>query len=93
MASQEEPPQNDVIFTANGLRDGRVVWLARAGQWVTDIAAAEPFPAAATAVGQALAKAAEAQQLVVGAYAVELAAPGRPVRFRERLRAAGPSVA
>ena len=84
-----------VVFTANRLRDGRVVWLGAEGRWLEAVAAATPFPPDAAAEGLALAQQGERQQLVVGAYAVEVGLTGAgpvPLSFRERLRVEGPSV-
>lgn len=96
MTAKPKPATAPSVFTANRLRDGRVVWLAAGGAWSTDVAAAEAFPPDRLAVGEALAQRAEAAQQVVGAYAVavSLSAAGPvPVKFRERLRASGPSIA
>ena len=90
------PVTHPVVFTANRLRDGRVVWLTAAGEWSERIAAAACFPPDTTEAAQALAKQGEQRQEVVGAYAVEVsqqAGTPRPLKFRERLRIAGPSVA
>lgn len=83
------------VFTANRLRDGRVVWLAEAGTWVESVAAAKTFPAETAEAGLAAAQAGERAQQVVGAYGIEVmlqAGQPVPVKFRERLRAQGPSV-
>ena len=82
-----------VVFTANRLRDGRVVWLGVAG-WVEQARQARLFAPEAKQEGEAAARAAEAAQLVVGAYAVPSAAGADgPVLLaqRERIRALGPS--
>lgn len=85
------PATAPVVVTANDLRTGRVVWLADAG-WTGDVAGARVFPAGEAAAALALGQAAEKARIVVGAYAVEVAAGPVPLKFRERLRAAGPSV-
>ncbi|TCZ63081.1 DUF2849 domain-containing protein [Roseicella aquatilis] len=85
-----------MVFTANRLRDGRVVWLAAGGAWAGRLAEARVFPPEEAAAGLALAQAGERAQQVVGAYGTEVALRGGlpvPVKFRERLRAQGPSVA
>jgi hypothetical protein len=93
MAEQTTTQPEIVLFTANLLREGRVAWLAADGAWVTAITEARRFDAVSRPAGEALARAAEAAQQVVGAYAVPVAPEsGQPVRFREQLRAAGPSV-
>ena len=94
-AAKSKPLTVPVVFTANRLLDGRVAWLGAAG-WVGTVGAARAFAPEAAAEGAALARAGEAAQLVVGAYPVEVALTPegpRPLRFREILRAAGPSVA
>ena len=83
-----------MVFTANRLRDGRVVWLGAEGAWVEAVAAATPFAPEAEPEGLALAQQGERRQLVVGVYAVEVAlgaAGPVPLKFRERLRVDGPS--
>jgi sulfite reductase (NADPH) hemoprotein beta-component len=90
------PATAPVVFTANRLRDGRVVWLGAEGCWVESLAAARVFPAEATAEGLALAQQGERRQQVVGVYGVEVRSAAdapEPLKFRERLRAAGPSIA
>jgi hypothetical protein len=82
-------------LTANRLRDGEVVYW-RAGQWLTGLAAADVFPEAAQA-DAALAAADESVRgrLVVNPYLFEVreeAGTVRPVKEREIIRAAGPTV-
>src|SRR3954468_8976796 len=87
--AKPKPATAPMVFTANRLRDGRVVWLAGAGNWVDEVTGARIFPPAEAAEGQALAHQGERAQHVVGAYGVEVALQaGRPVpvKFRERLR-------
>jgi sulfite reductase (NADPH) hemoprotein beta-component len=97
--AKPKPATAPMVFTANRLRDGRVVWLAEAGgssiAWAESVTEARVFPPAEAAAGQALAQQGERAQQVVGAYGIEVALQsGRPVpvKFRERLRAQGPSV-
>lgn len=94
--AKAKPATAPMVFTANRLRDGRVVWLAGAADaWVDSIAEARVFPPEEAATGLALAQAGERAQQVVGTYGVEVALQaGRPVplKFRERLRVQGPSV-
>jgi Protein of unknown function (DUF2849) len=90
-----KPVTAPTVFTANRLRDGRVVWLAAGGAWVEEIGAAAVFTPAEAAEGLARAQLGEAQQLVVGVYGVEVslqAGKPVPVKFREQLRVRGPSV-
>ncbi len=93
--AKAKPATAPMVFTANRLRDGRVVWLAAAGCWAETVAEAKVFPPAEAAAGLALAQQGERDQQVVGAYGAEVAVEGGipvPVKFRERLRAKGPSV-
>ena len=84
------------VLTANRLLDGEVVYLAADGAWVEDLDAAAIL--ATKAEGEAaLAKGlhAEENQQVVHAYVfdvVNAVAPLRPVKQREIIRAAGPTV-
>jgi Protein of unknown function (DUF2849) len=85
------------ILTANRLNDGAVVYLDRSGEWTRDLdraagAADEPAAGALLAAGER----AVAQRLVVAPYLIEVETGKdglRPLRYRERLRALGPSVA
>ncbi len=81
-----------LVVTANRLRDGRVVWLAEGGRWAEHLAEARVFLGEASDAGLAEADAAERAQLIVGPYLVEVGADTVPLRARERLRAAGPSI-
>ncbi len=78
------------IATANRLCDGRVVYLGDDGAWT-------PWLDRGRVVhGQAaeaeLLTAAGAAAEVVEAYLIELGERAQPLRLRERIRAAGPSV-
>jgi hypothetical protein len=85
------------VLTANRLRDGAVVFLAADGRWAPRIgnARAEAEPQALAAL-EVAGRAAVADRTVVEPYliAVERTAAGaiRALRYRERLRAQGPSV-
>jgi len=90
------PVTAPTVFTANRLRDGRVVWLGAGESWVEEIAAARVFAPQEAVAGLALAQRGEAEQRVVGVYGVEVSIQaGKPVptKFREQLRMRGPSVA
>ena len=85
----------DQILTANRLRDGDVVYW-RAGDWVEDLQAADCF-ADKAAAERALQDAAAfvAGRIVVSPYLFEVRHEDgrfRPVKERELIRAAGPSV-
>lgn len=89
------PVTAPTVFTANRLRDGRVVWLAAGDAWVEEIGAAAVFAPEEAEAGLKRAQRGEAQQHVVGVYGVEVSVQaGKPVptKFREQLRVRGPSV-
>jgi sulfite reductase (NADPH) hemoprotein beta-component len=93
--AKAKPATAPQVFTANRLRDGRVVWLAAAGGWVDSVAEAHVFPPEEAAAGLALAQQGERSQQVVGTYGIDVSVQAGlpvPVKFRERLRAQGPSV-
>jgi|APTNR8051073442_1049403.scaffolds.fasta_scaffold00410_7 hypothetical protein len=81
------------VLTANRLSDGAVVFLDAEGRWSERIAAAR---VAEKADAQALTNAGEATAAeVVAPYLIDvtLEAEGpRPLRYRERIRAFGPSI-
>ncbi|MBP6012378.1 MAG: DUF2849 domain-containing protein [Alphaproteobacteria bacterium] len=81
------------VLTANRLLDGEVVYLAGDGAWVESIAAAQVL--ATPAHGEAaLAKGVEAERNlhVVHAYLFDVTQQLKPVKMREIIRAAGPTV-
>lgn len=85
------------VITANRLFDGAVVYLSPKGDWVQQIEAAavadnELAAAALTATGERSVQ----EQHVVAPYLIEVenTVQGvRPKRYREQLRASGPSIA
>lgn len=84
------------IVTANRLGDGLVVYLTGDGDWTTRLAgAAVGADAAASAALLATGEAAAAAQIVVEPYLIDVV-PGDgsivPARYRELIRASGPSV-
>jgi uncharacterized protein DUF2849 len=87
--------QADQILTANRLREGDVVYWA-AGQWVTALSEAQVFQDDAAAKAALNAAAASVQdRTVVNPYLFDVrleAGVLRPVKEREIIRAAGPSV-
>lgn len=86
----------DSIITANSLGDGLVVFLAGDGGWTHSLDAARVIAPDALADALAYAKAQHDARIVVEPYEIEVVLEaGRPVpvRLRERIRAAGPTVA
>jgi Protein of unknown function (DUF2849) len=81
------------ILTANRLADGEVVYLAAEGVWVEDLSLAHGITSAEEGK-TALQKGAEAERelYVVNAYLLDMAPAGSPVKMREIIRAAGPTV-
>jgi len=98
MAVKPNKLQNaQVVFTANRLHDGRVIWLQSLNPkpvWSESIAEAQVFPGSDLAAAEAAGVAGEQAQFLVGAYAVAVdLIDGLPVptRVREQIRVAGPS--
>lgn len=83
-------------LTANRLIDGEVVWLGRSGTWVETLAAARLLETPeAIAEAEAAGAEAEAARLIVEPYLIDLVREEGeivPVRFREKIRARGPTV-
>lgn len=84
------------ILAANRLIDGIAVWLGPDGTWVDDINGADVVadPAAADAL-LAIAREAVAANIIVEPELIDVDLAGgevRPLRLRERIRAAGPSI-
>ena len=84
------------VVTGNRLADGAVIFLGPDGAWTTDIDAARVADREAEAkVLEDLAIAMAKARLVVGPYLIEVQREeGRlvPSKYRERLRAYGPSI-
>ena len=86
-------PFTPKVVTANLLREGDVVYLDAAGEWVTDLRSAELIEHETRAADR-LAFAEAQPGHVVGAYLTDRkAGPDgpAPVHFREGFRATGPS--
>lgn len=81
------------VLTANRLHDGEVVYLAADGAWVEGLERAQILVTAAQGEA-ALAAGAEAERNlhVVHAYLFEITPAQKPVKMREIIRAAGPTV-
>jgi len=95
MAKAPKLIHNPQVITANHLASGDVVYLARDAAWTRDISEAAIAPdLAASAVLLNQAEQAAARNEIVGPYAIPVDpahAPPRPVQFRERIRARGPT--
>ena len=83
------------ILTANRLIDGEVVWLAAGNVWATSIAEAEiADDKAAEEALEGAGKVALLNNEVVDVALIDVAVVDgevRPLRLRERIRAAGPT--
>ena len=81
------------VLTANRLSDGEVVYLTADGAWVGDIASAQILSTEPEGEA-ALAKGVEAERdlQVVHAYLFDITPARKPVKMREIIRAAGPTV-
>ena len=84
------------ILTANRLIDGEVVWYAAGFGWIETIAHADiAGDKEAEARLEAIGKAGLAANLVVDVDLIDVELAGgaiRPIRLRERIRAAGPTI-
>jgi len=84
------------IVTGNRLSDGVVVFLAKDGGWTETLADSRVIENdEELAQMKALADAAAKAAIVVEPYPIDVARDGgdiRPVRYRERIRAYGPSI-
>jgi sulfite reductase (NADPH) hemoprotein beta-component len=83
------------ILTANRLADGDVVYLTADGGWSTSVDAARIADGKeAAAALEAIGAKGAADQVVVAPYLIEVGEDAGhvvPLRFRERIRAYGPS--
>lgn len=83
------------MITANRLSDGACVWLSGDGNWTTDIVQGKYVPEAESDALLNQAAAGIAKCLIVGPYAIDVTVDGSevvPVRFREQIRAKGPTI-
>jgi hypothetical protein len=91
-APSHDRPQ---AVTANRLTDGAVVYLDSKGDWSRRIGSARVADDAETLAAMLRAAAeAEAARAVVGAYAIDVSVDGdavKPVKYKEVIRAFGPS--
>lgn len=82
-------------ITANRLSDGIVVFLGPHDRWVENIAEARVFEGGeAIAAAEAVGEAANRARIILGPYAIDVTTGPRgpvPTRFRERIRAFGPT--
>ncbi|HWJ75846.1 MAG TPA: DUF2849 domain-containing protein [Kaistia sp.] len=87
---------SDSIITANDLGNGLVVFLTADGGWSQRLADARVVGPDALAEAVAYGKAQHDARIVVEPYDIEVTVENGipvPVRLRERIRAAGPTVA
>ena len=95
MAKAPKLDHQPQIVTANHLSTGDVVYLTNVANWSRSIADAAIAPNAEA--GAALLATASAQaklNIVIDPYLIPVdadAMPPRPIQFRERIRAAGPT--
>jgi hypothetical protein len=80
------------VLTANRLGDGEVVYLAADGAWVEGIAAAQVVSGAEADAALATGQQAERDLKIVHAYLFDITPDRKPVKMREIIRAAGPTV-
>ena len=96
MSTPAKTLKNPVVFTGNRLIDGEVVWLAANGKWVESVAAAHAvLTTVEHEIFAAQTEAADRNNVVVEPYEIDVAIEGGqivPVRFREQIRAAGPTI-
>lgn len=83
------------VVSANRLDNGRVVYLAPSGQWISALSEAEVARDSETAeslLGRA--ESAIIEQVIIGPYLIDVTAAGaiQPRRLREQIRATGPTV-
>ncbi|MEP1443737.1 MAG: DUF2849 domain-containing protein [Hyphomicrobiales bacterium] len=83
-------------ITANELHVGNVLFLSKDGSWSGEFSKAAIFDAEGFDAALEAAQKDEASGLVIGVYEIDVeeSAEGlRPSKFRERIRAEGPTVA
>ncbi len=82
------------VVTANRLRDGTIVYMTKDGSrtgWSDHISYAYVADESEIADLVAQAESDMTNNVVVGAYAIEIAGNKEPITARERIRATGPS--
>ena len=82
------------VVTANRLSDGAVVYMTEAGTWSRDVDEAHPIDKTKIPDALATAECAVHACEVVAPYAIDVETDGariNPVRYREQIRAAGPT--
>ena len=86
----------DKVLTANRLSDGIAVWLDASGQWIEDLQGALiARHSEAVASLEEIGKRDLSANLVVDVAVVDVSEEGGkiwPLRLRERIRAAGPTI-
>ncbi len=88
--------KNQIAVTANRLSDGEVVWLGTNGRWVETVDSALVLSTEEErAAALAQAHQADADNIVLEPYEIDVQAEQGaviPVRLREQIRAAGPTM-
>lgn len=87
-------PGERIVFTANRLLDGHIVWLGKDDTWHPSIAHARMFDADTYTTTFEQLQDRAGDDRIVGLYevAVRPASPPEPTSVRERIRAFGPTV-
>jgi sulfite reductase (NADPH) hemoprotein beta-component len=83
------------IVTANRLHDGAVVYLAKNNDWTRNIESGLASKPTNTGALMETAERAVQDQFIIAPYLVDVEVIGnsvRPLRFREQIRAKGPSI-
>ena len=84
-----------LMVTANRLHDGAVVYLAADDDWTRNVESGLAADFNATEQLLAVAEQAAQEQIIVAPYLIEVEVVAnsiRPSRFREQIRAKGPSI-
>ena len=88
--------KSPIVFTANRLLDGEAVWLGKNERWVRSVELARVFHTEeARNTGLKIAQRADTENVIVEPYEIDIALEDGvpvPTKFRERIRASGPTV-
>ncbi len=83
------------MITANRLKDGAVVYLDESEGWTRNVEQGDSVPAQSADLRMSVAQKSVAEQIVVAPYVIDVEVGGSrvtPVRYREQIRAFGPTV-